>query len=700
MNLKIFILLFLNILGILETEAQEPLTITQLFNFCLDANAADNVYDFKSRANYNGYFSDDLQGTYENKYGHKLSLDKNTSAAITTARKSIFIHYYCKVDQSMIKLIEKDLASWSYFTGYSKDGSSFYSSGNGRFGFLLTKKKLTWEFMIYENNFEGFRYKGYAYRFSKFELDVNSYTNATDIKIKKGDIIYLNASGSIKLGDFLGSCGPEGINNWETYNRKKGLKHGCLMVKIDPDLNYDHVNFEWFAVGLNTSFTSPIDGILRFMVNDKEPQNNEGSFLVEYAINKPLNLAPTKRLENTPTRTQSNEQTYTQPVTEPTKTSLTSFKPITIFEDNFGNNKNSWSSSSKNQLISIEGNRLIYTNNEIKDKVNSMVEQSVSIKNNDDYIIEASMQSLTPCSNDKMGAIGSLLFSPNQSFYGFAIGDTKNGINFSVGNDIKSKEVRDGYTYTCIPSYFIKNTIAGTTNFLQNWTKSNLVADGGNVNILKLEKKGDQFNFYINNRLVSTKNSYPLGNNNTIKIVSSSFSKISVNNIKVILTYSVENNNLTNSSQVNKSNTSIDNNLIKKEKIATNVTNSNNNLEKVNPISIKSYKGTITNTTFKLKSECEMQFIKNSDGSFQLKGEFDKIKLVGKWDLKGNLIKKNKYIFKGDIIFGYEGTNVPKGTSAPIVITVSIDEKSMIGNYSIETNGKRIASQVGEFKLY
>ncbi len=95
-----------------------------------------------------------------------------------------------------------------------------------------------------------------------------------------------------------------------------------------------------------------------------------------------------------------------------------------------------------------------------------------------------------------------------------------------------------------------------------------------------------------------------------------------------------------------------------------------------------------------------MSFSKNSDGSFQLKGELDKIKLVGKWDLKGKLIEKNIYVFKGDIILGYEGTEFPKGTSAPITITVSIDDKIMKGNYTIQSNGKNIDSQGGVFTLY
>lgn len=94
-----------------------------------------------------------------------------------------------------------------------------------------------------------------------------------------------------------------------------------------------------------------------------------------------------------------------------------------------------------------------------------------------------------------------------------------------------------------------------------------------------------------------------------------------------------------------------------------------------------------------------MTFGKNADGSFQLYGETDNKKLVGKWDLKGRLVESNMYIFNGEILFGYPGTGFPLGTSAPFKITVSINENAMNGNYVIESEDKNIGIQEGIFTL-
>ena len=145
-------------------------------------------------------------------------------------------------------------------------------------------------------------------------VEINSYTNATDIKFKKGDKINIKASGYISLGVFAGTTGPNGIDGYSEYSVLKELKHGCLMASTG--------NNEWFAVGESSSFIADKDGYLGFMVNDGDPSNNSGSFIVEYGINKSLATVPTKPPVTTPIRTQSNEQTHTQPVTEPAKTSV------------------------------------------------------------------------------------------------------------------------------------------------------------------------------------------------------------------------------------------------------------------------------------------------------------------------------------------------------------------------------------------
>lgn len=210
--------------------------------------------------------------------------------------------------------------------------------------------------------------------------------------------------------------------------------------------------------------------------------------------------------------------------------------PMAIVKDYFVDNKNNWEVSSKKHVITISDNRMIYENNEKKDKLYTMLGIPISLKSSDDFTVEVSIQSLTPCENEEINSLLAILQSPKPVYYGFAIGDKKNNILFAIGSDIESKERKDNTVYTCKPGYFITSMIGGNIIYLQKWMKSNAISDGGNVNILKLIKTGDTFSFYVNNRLVSTKNAFQLSNENSISITSSANSKVSINYVKVYKT--------------------------------------------------------------------------------------------------------------------------------------------------------------------
>ncbi len=205
-----------------------------------------------------------------------------------------------------------------------------------------------------------------------------------------------------------------------------------------------------------------------------------------------------------------------------------------LLEDYFKDNRNNWASATEKHILMIGNNRMIYENKEKADKVYSMVGVPISVVSNDNYTIEVSFQSLTPCQNDVVDNLISIVSkSPKPVYYGFAIGDKETNILFAAGSNLISKEMRDNIKYTCVPSYFITSLIGGESNYLQTWTKNTSVSDGFNVNILKLIKRDGSFSFYINNRLVTTKNSYSLGNDNAVSIVASAKSKIAVNYVKV-----------------------------------------------------------------------------------------------------------------------------------------------------------------------
>lgn len=119
-------------------------------------------------------------------------------------------------------------------------------------------------------------YKAKKIEANKYEID--SYTNTTDIIIKKGEEIDITATGSITYGAWAGSGGPEGINGYTSYNRIQGFRHGCLLARIGD-------NGEWKAVGSKSyRIRADNDGVLQFIVNDNDPSNNSGNFTVDLLI--------------------------------------------------------------------------------------------------------------------------------------------------------------------------------------------------------------------------------------------------------------------------------------------------------------------------------------------------------------------------------------------------------------------------------
>ncbi len=117
-----------------------------------------------------------------------------------------------------------------------------------------------------------------AKKISLNTFEINSYTNSTNLKIKKGDKVSISATGSIVLGAWAGSGGPDGINGYTSYNRVQGFRHGSLLVRVGKDS-------EWEFVGDSKTFTSQSNGILELLVNDGDPSNNSGAFTVVIKIN-------------------------------------------------------------------------------------------------------------------------------------------------------------------------------------------------------------------------------------------------------------------------------------------------------------------------------------------------------------------------------------------------------------------------------
>jgi hypothetical protein len=111
-------------------------------------------------------------------------------------------------------------------------------------------------------------------------IEVNSYTKTTTIKVKKGDKIYLQASGLVTTGMWSGASGPNGKVYTPLWNIEPAINYGALMLKIG--------NGDYIATSTDTTIIAPNGGILSFAVNDKDPTDNSGSFTVVCSINKPL----------------------------------------------------------------------------------------------------------------------------------------------------------------------------------------------------------------------------------------------------------------------------------------------------------------------------------------------------------------------------------------------------------------------------
>ncbi len=107
-------------------------------------------------------------------------------------------------------------------------------------------------------------------------IHVDSYSGVTKVKVRKGDNITFSASGNITLGAWAGAGGPNGIDGFTGYNRISGFRHGSLLGRIG--------NSEWLLIGDGGTFTAKESGYLELIVNDSDPSNNSGEFLVQYSI--------------------------------------------------------------------------------------------------------------------------------------------------------------------------------------------------------------------------------------------------------------------------------------------------------------------------------------------------------------------------------------------------------------------------------
>lgn len=120
----------------------------------------------------------------------------------------------------------------------------------------------------------------------QYTFNTNSHVN-TGISVNPGDVVTIQASGTVQFGFFAGSGGPEGIFFNPDYNYFFNLLHGQLMGRVRRfgALEFD----DWFPVGESAEIVVQTPGVLEFAVNDNQPGNNAGSFQIDVTVESSQN---------------------------------------------------------------------------------------------------------------------------------------------------------------------------------------------------------------------------------------------------------------------------------------------------------------------------------------------------------------------------------------------------------------------------
>ncbi len=138
------------------------------------------------------------------------------------------------------------------------------------------------------------------YRSTQFLFRGNTAAPVTSsVKVKRGDFVYVEITGQVKVGNYLGMADGAGILSksivFESYNKYKGHRHGSVMVILNNKVEsckriLDNLGSKYNLPGIAPDygieyvpgyyFIADEDGYLKFDINDSEPANNEGDFYI------------------------------------------------------------------------------------------------------------------------------------------------------------------------------------------------------------------------------------------------------------------------------------------------------------------------------------------------------------------------------------------------------------------------------------
>ncbi len=104
---------------------------------------------------------------------------------------------------------------------------------------------------------------------------------STEIRVQKGQLIVLNASGEVDLGNGR-RTGPTGIDALPDNGKYlAGQATGGLVAVVGDD------NDQFHLIGRSSEFVAEHNGILFLSVNEGTPRDNSGSFVVQVRVHSP-----------------------------------------------------------------------------------------------------------------------------------------------------------------------------------------------------------------------------------------------------------------------------------------------------------------------------------------------------------------------------------------------------------------------------
>ncbi|WP_422859484.1 hypothetical protein ACOKFD_00650 [Flagellimonas sp. S174] len=183
--------------------------------------------------------------------------------------------------EDLVNLYQKELLAFyrnrltTYqTTKYDKYRGAYINSGRTLYNYTVVNGVLS--VRAYSNINANTSVK--AEQIGAYKLRVTPFSDLTHLNLKSGQKFSLKVSGKMKVGNFLGHSGPEGIKSLSIYNIDKRFLHGSLLGKIGE-------KGKWFLVGNGGTFTANVSGMLYLKVNDRLVNDNEGFYTVHYEIN-------------------------------------------------------------------------------------------------------------------------------------------------------------------------------------------------------------------------------------------------------------------------------------------------------------------------------------------------------------------------------------------------------------------------------